>query len=331
VTVDGRQRYRLRLGDPAAVNLALVKSPHLSLVLLLTARASSSAVGRTARAARASVRASRRFALASLLASAHQVFPDVAVTPIPPLVDVTVDEQVQRLREIPDDTVLDDMARTFGEVLPPAWLPAVDAPRHWLDAYAAATLDALPVFSPRWQRAQVLLDLEARRVGASVVRGCTDVLLNTLHPRMRYENGVFWVPAAREASFDLGGRRLALVPTITGRGGVLVGFDLPDVVYIAYPVPGQASFEEHGVTHGDADADPLSGVLGRMRADLLRAMGRPVSMGQLAAATACSPRMTTYHCDRLEAAGLILRERHGQSVWVSRSARGGELVDLLGS
>jgi DNA-binding MarR family transcriptional regulator len=41
--------------------------------------------------------------------------------------------------------------------------------------------------------------------------------------------------------------------------------------------------------------------------------------------------MTTYHCDRLEAAGLILRERHGQSVWVSRSARGAELVDLLGS
>jgi hypothetical protein len=29
------------------------------------------------------------------------------------------------------------------------------------------------------------------------------------------------------------------------------------------------------------------------------------------------------------ATGLILRERHGKSVWVSRTARGHELVDLL--
>jgi DNA-binding MarR family transcriptional regulator len=52
-------------------------------------------------------------------------------------------------------------------------------------------------------------------------------------------------------------------------------------------------------------------------------------MGQLAAAVECSPRMTSYHCDHLEQAGLIVRERHGQSVWVSRTTRGYELVDLL--
>jgi len=39
--------------------------------------------------------------------------------------------------------------------------------------------------------------------------------------------------------------------------------------------------------------------------------------------------MTSYHCGQLEAAGLIVRERRGQSVWVSRTARGHELVDLL--
>jgi hypothetical protein len=53
------------------------------------------------------------------------------------------------------------------------------------------------------------------------------------------------------------------------------------------------------------------------------------SMGQLAAALGCSPRVTSYHCDHLEAAGLILRERRGKSVWVSRTARGYELVDML--
>ena len=166
------------------MKLALVKAPHLSLVSLLTAPSSSSAVGRTARAARASVRPAGQFALASVLASAQGVFPDVAATPIPPTVDVSVDEQVERLRDLSDDMVVEDLTRTFGSELPPAWRPAADQPRRWLESYASATVHAWSVVSPRWQRAQPLLDLEARRVGAAVVRGCTDVLLNTLHPRM---------------------------------------------------------------------------------------------------------------------------------------------------
>lgn len=52
-------------------------------------------------------------------------------------------------------------------------------------------------------------------------------------------------------------------------------------------------------------------------------------MGQLAAALQCEPCTASYHCDRLESAGLIARERHGQSVWVSRTVRGDELADLL--
>jgi DNA-binding transcriptional ArsR family regulator len=325
VSIYGRHRYHLRVGDPGAVNVALVKAPHLSLVLMLTACFGPSAVGRTARAARASVRASGRFALTSVLASAQRVFPDVASTPIPPTADITVEEQVQRLRDLSDDAVLEDLTNAFGPDLPTAWRAPADRPRRWLDSYATATLDAWSAVSPRWQRAQPLLDLEARRVGAAVVRGGTDVLLNTLHPRIRYERGEIWVPALSEATVDLNGRRLVLVPTIAGPMGRMVGFDLPDVVYLAYPVPGQTGLAENVATHGD----PLTQVLGRTRADVLQAADRPISMGKLAAAVGCSPRMTTYHAGQLEAAGLIVRERRGQSVWVSRTARGHELIELL--
>lgn len=331
MTVGGRCRYRLRVGDPGALNVALVKAPHLSLFLSLRAPSSSSAAGWMARAALASVRGPGRFALASLLASPQGAFPDVVSTPIPPAVDVSVEEQVRRLRELPDDAVVDDLARTYGPNLPPAWRPAADRPRRWLDSYAAATVDSWSVVSPGWQRAQPLLDLEARRVGAAVVRGCADGLLNALHPRMHYENGEFWVPATREATVELGARRLVLVPTVAGPSGRLISFQMPDIVYIAYPVPGQASLRVYGEAPAEPGEDPLGGVLGRMRADLLRAAGRPVTMGQLAQAVACSPRVTSYHCDQLEAAGLILRERQGPSVRVSRTARGHELVDLLSS
>jgi DNA-binding transcriptional ArsR family regulator len=330
VSIHGRHRYRLRLGDVGAVDLELVKAPHLSLVLLLTTRSSSSSIGRTAHAARAAVRRSGRSALPPVLSCAQRAFPDIAATPIPPAVDVSVGEQVQRLRDLPDDTMVEDLTRTFGPQLPAVWRPPADVPRRWLNAYASATADAWSTVSPRWRRAQPLLDLEARRVGAAVVRGCTDVLLNTLHPRIRYENGEIWVPATRELSVGLDGRRLVLVPTIAGGAGRLVGFDLPDVVYLAYPVPGQACLGERPVAAPtNSGADPLAQVLGRTRAHALRALTGPISMGRLAAGLECSQRMITYHCGQLEAAGLILRERRGQSVWVSRTARGHDLVDLL--
>jgi hypothetical protein len=241
---------------------------------------------------------------------------------------VSVDEQVKRLHALPDEAVVEDLTRAFGPELPPPWRPAADMPRRWLDSYASATVDAWPVVAPRWQRAQPLLDLEARRIGAALVRGCTDVLLNALHPRMRYEIGEFWVPAMREATVELNGRPLVLVPAIAGPAGRLVCFDMPAVAYIVYPVPGQADLDAHGAAAGPG-ADALCHVLGQMRANVLRTVGPPINMGQLAVAVGCSPRLTSYHCGRLEAAGLIVRERVGQSVWVSRTARGHELVDLL--
>jgi DNA-binding transcriptional ArsR family regulator len=329
VTIGGRCRYRLQVGDPDALGVSLVKAPQLSLIMLLTSRSPSSAIQRTARSARAAVQPSNRFAVVPMLASAGCAFPDVA-TPIPPTADVSVGEQVQRLHDLSDDAVVDDLTYTYGPELPTWWRPAADRPRRWLDSYASATVDAWSAVSPRWRQAQSLLDLEARRVGAAVVRGCIDVLLNALHPRMRYENGEFSVPYTHEVTVELGTRQLVLVPTVAGPLGRLVGFDLPDVAYVAYPVPGQEGGDENGTGTIGSDGDPLSQVLGWIRADLLRAAGgSPITMGQLAAAMGCSPRMTSYHCGRLEAAGLIVRERKGQSVWVSRTARGHELVELL--
>jgi predicted MarR family transcription regulator len=43
----------------------------------------------------------------------------------------------------------------------------------------------------------------------------------------------------------------------------------------------------------------------------------------------CAPTTATYHLHQLAAADMITREKSGASVWVSRTARGDELVDLL--
>jgi uncharacterized membrane protein len=52
-------------------------------------------------------------------------------------------------------------------------------------------------------------------------------------------------------------------------------------------------------------------------------------VNDLAAAVHCAPTTASYHLHQLAAVGLITREKSGPSVWVSRAARGDELVNLL--
>ncbi len=222
--------------------------------MLLSAR-----TGRTAHLARTAAGRAGLVALPPVMACAQRAYPDTAVTPIPPSADVSVPEQVARLRDLPDDAVIDDLARTFGPSLPTVWRPPADHPRAWLRSYASATSSAWSAVSPHWRSAEPLLALEARRVGAAVVRGCTDVLLNTLHPRIRYVDGEIRVPATRDQSVDLAGRKLVLVPTLAGPGGRLVGFDLPDVVYVVYVAYPAARPGHHLATLGHGTPDPPAG------------------------------------------------------------------------
>ncbi|HEY2551366.1 MAG TPA: winged helix-turn-helix domain-containing protein [Streptosporangiaceae bacterium] len=245
------------------------------------------------------------------------------------MADVSAADQVQRLHEVSESTLLADLDRNFGGEVPPWWRPAADRPRNWLDSFAAVSMDGWEVIEPLWRSAQPLIDRETRRVGAAVVRGGTEALLNSLHPRIRYHDGELTVLDACDSVRDLAGRKLALVPMICGPNGTAVSFDLPEVAFVGYPVRG---FSGSGCRHAMAPepaGDALALVLGPARARALRAAHHRLTVGQLAAELRCEPCTASYHCDRLENAGLIQRERHGQSVWVTRTARGDELADLL--
>lgn len=132
------------------------------------------------------------------------------------------------------------------------------------------------------------------------------------------------MPASLKRDFGpVGPRRLALLPMIAGRDAVVFSFDRPDVCFIGYPVaqprPG-----------APATADgALAMILGPVRAAILQALRQPLTVTGLAAAVHCAPITATYHLHQLAASGLIIREKSGLSVWVSRTARGDGLVALL--
>jgi predicted MarR family transcription regulator len=62
---------------------------------------------------------------------------------------------------------------------------------------------------------------------------------------------------------------------------------------------------------------------------MLRALRQPLAVSDLTAAVHCAPNTATYHPRQLTETGLITREKSGPIVWVNRTSRGDELVDLL--
>lgn len=316
--------YRLRLPDPDRVAVSVAPARHASMLALLREVAAGSSAGDSTQLAAAisrQLRPTARFALTALGPAGAGLVPDCA-TPIPPPTEVPVAVQAQRLRELPGATLTAELEQTFGSGLPVGWRLAADHPRRWLHALAAASLDAWEVSERRWRDCGPLLDREVRRVGVAVVRGGLDALLNNLHPRIRYADGTVALTARCTAEYDLAGRRLVLVPMIAGPGAVFAGFELRDVAYLAYPA---------GRVNGadTAGGDALTLILGAPRAAILRQLRHPCTVQQIAVAVRCAPNTATYHCQQLETAGLVTRRREQRAVWMTRTTRGAELLDLL--
>ncbi|WP_327584104.1 winged helix-turn-helix domain-containing protein [Nonomuraea sp. NBC_00507] len=218
-------------------------------------------------------------AVRPLAAPGHSIAPDSLVPLSPVNGDVSVQEQLSALRDLPPDGLITDLERTFGPGLPPVrWRPAAERPAHWLRGYAGAVADVWKSAEPLWRRARPLLDREVERVGVATVRGGPELLLASLTSRIVY------------------GERGLLIP---GTGPVAPAMD------------------------------ELSALIGPVRADLLCALDQPMTISMLATDMMIAPSGLTYHCDRLRAGRLITRERRGREVWIARTGRAEELLELF--
>lgn len=318
--------YQLQVGSPDALAVSVVMFPQQSVLALLRQVASGQPNGSPgwppATTGRA-LRPAARFATQSFTSRCSPIIPECCA-PIPPLADVPVTEQADRLRDLPPDVLTNELQTgTDSHAFPRHWQAAAEQPRRWLASLADASLDAWAVMQPRWRAAAPLLDREVTRVGTAAVRGGMDALLNSLHPRISYADGTLAVWFPHDWRVDLGGRRLVLMPMIANRDALVVSFERPDLCYIGYPIRPPAPGTQ-AVANG-----ALALILGPLRAAALQALHHPLTVNELAAAVQCAPTTATYHLQQLATAGLITRERHGTSVRVSRTTRGDKLIDLL--
>ncbi len=331
IATSALRPHALRHSVPDVPAVSVVMAPAQSVITLLMQAASGQAWGAPASlltAIRDGLRPQARFAAQSFSARGWTRIPD-SCTPMSPLADASVAEHAARLRDLPAATLTRELLAEAGDVdCPPQWRAAAEQPRRWLNSMADASLDIWAVAEPRWRAAGPLLDREIRRVGTAAVRGGMAALLNSLHPGLRYQDGAFtYVPPCNQFALrslgPVGPRRLVLVPMIAGRNAVLFSFDLDDVCYIGYPIPRPRAGAQETANGA------LATILGPVRAAILQVLRQALTVGDLATAVHCAPTTATYHLHQLAAADLITREKAGSSVWVSRTARGDELVDLL--
>ena len=199
--------------------------------------------------------------------------------------------------------------------------------RDWIGACSEALDAAAGVTFPLWRRAQHLLDREVERIGVATVRGSTSAVLTSLNSRISYRENTLRFSHAVGGTYDLAGRDLVLVPLVAGDSMLMANFEHVDRVWVGYPLPGLGQI--WGRAAGSPQlTDPVVNLLGGACATILTYLERPATMGELAVVTGCHPNKVTLSCERLAAAGLVERHRHGRTVRVNRTELGTQLLEL---
>lgn len=248
------------------------------------------------------------------------------IAPIPSSGGAPLRETVERIAAVDPDALLAEAASEYGGALPPAWHQVEARPERWLQAYARAIGSAGLAIEPVWRAARSLLERETERVGTAAVLGASRELLGMLHAhgRLAGDRLVLERGGTEPARWVLPGEGLVLVPMLAGRGALVSRHRGDEVTHLAYPVPGIDRLLDAPRSSRDA----LEGLLGPPRATILRMLDGRMIAGDLARRLAVVPSAVTHHLAALEGAGLILRERTGRHVMVSRTARGSALLAL---
>ncbi|MBB4918269.1 helix-turn-helix domain-containing protein [Streptosporangium saharense] len=320
----------LQLGDLDEVKVSVVLHPGATLLSLTAGTLGGRPHGVPRHWQRAVMSAAPRNAaevLRPLFAPSFSVIPD-CVSPTVSMSEADADSHLERLADLSPETLLAELEAEFPPAVPAQWRPVVERPGAWIQAYSHLMRVLWKEFRPVWRRADSLLKRERERIGAAAVTDRLELVMGNLSPRFHFSGTTLGLPDQQAKRFDLGGRRLSLVPIVSGNGASIFAFDDPRMVWIGYPLPALGVLWDDGGPD-EVSPDSLALTLGQARAAILRAAAASLTMSEVATLLRSTPAAATYHCAQLEAAGLLDRERHGRNVRIRATAKGEALVALL--
>ncbi|KAB2368239.1 ArsR/SmtB family transcription factor [Actinomadura montaniterrae] len=245
------------------------------------------------------------------------------ISPPPARPNLTVAEQLDVVRATPLEQARAEIARNVADLPAPepdvrAVLEGDDVVRRLAGGLEAAWT---ALIEPDWPVVRSILEQDiVHRAGRLAAYGWAEAL-DGLSRRVRWRAGVIEVDMPGEETSRLDGTGLMLVPNAFSEVGVALERNWPHT--LMYRARGVAALWEGREPRVD---DALARLLGRTRADLLRALAEPATTTWLSARLRVSLGGVGDHLAVLRASGLVTRERSGRSVLYRRTAVGDVLV-----
>lgn len=235
-------------------------------------------------------------------------------TPTGPTADV--DHALDRLLGAP--ALRDELqVPCYRNHLRPAWLtPALD--RSDRNNLAAALRAGHQVaIEPFWRGIEAALETERSRCARLLLEGGVDTLMASLHPLIRWRDGVLELTAYRPyfvSAVHLSGRGLTLAPSFFCRPGPLVFgpfADVGDSPILIYPIGADLQTAARIWAPTDYGGQrALRALLGRARATVLQVIASgPLTTTEIARRAGISPSSASEHATVLRDAGLVASRR----------------------
>jgi DNA-binding transcriptional ArsR family regulator len=179
------------------------------------------------------------------------------------------------------------------------------------------------VLAPHWPRIEAAFEAEFSLRGRRLAHEGAAAAFADLHPVVRFDDDALLIDRNYDADVDLGGRGLLLVASVFVAPEVWAMTDAPWQPSVIYPPPGVGELwappeRERGAA--------LAGLLGERRAEVLAALGTPVSTLGLARRMGASPAGVSAHLKALRDAGLAGARREGREVLYARTPLGDALL-----
>jgi DNA-binding transcriptional ArsR family regulator len=184
------------------------------------------------------------------------------------------------------------------------------------------------IVEPHWPRLEALLDADISYRTTVLAQDGLLRVLNGLDPELSYGDGELRRAHAVEATHDLEGDGLLLIPSAFSWPHTIWVVDPPWQPTVVYPARGVAElWRPHRPAGG---ADVLGRLLGSTRATLLASLAEPASTRTLARRHDLAPATVSEHLAALADAGLASRRRTGREVLYGLTELGARLGSAAG-
>jgi DNA-binding transcriptional ArsR family regulator len=238
-------------------------------------------------------------------------------------VSTSLAEGLDLVQSAPTAFVQNELDRATGPRRPAPWVQnlADRDPEAWRDLDHALRVAYQHLFLDNWPRVWSGFRAELAWRGRLIAERGVQAALSTLHPSISWSGPVLQIRALTDLELHPRGAGVTLLPSMLWTGRPMIGGHPDGSTVIVYP-----ALTPLPLIDQPAD-DPVSELLGRTRAAVLRLTSHDRTTTELASELGVSAASVSGHTKTLREAGLIVTTRAGKSVLHSLTPLGATLLE----